>query len=131
MKDSVKIFIILVVVILIANLCGSCTSNQRAKEWGGTMTINVHPNYKVTMATFKGDADMWYMIEPMEDDYAPKDKILIEDPTWGVFHGKVIFHESRTENPQEIVSLDKSMVKAVLDSIPNTKTIKAKSEHRQ
>lgn len=72
------------------------------------------------MATFKGDADMWYMIEPMEDDYAPKDKILIEDPTWGVFHGKVIFHESRTENPQEIVSLDKRMVKAVLDSIPNT-----------
>lgn len=79
MKDSVKIFIILVVVILIANLCSSCTSNQRAKEWGGTMTINVDPNYKVTMATFKGEADMWYMIEPMEDDYAPKDKILIED----------------------------------------------------
>ena len=96
----------------------SCTNNQRAKEWGGTMTINVDPNYKVTMATFKGDADMWYMIEPMEDDYAPKDKILIEESTWDVFHGKVIFHESRTENPQEIVSLDKRMVKAVLDSVP-------------
>jgi hypothetical protein len=80
------------------------------------MTINVEPGYKVTMATFK-DGGMWYMVETMDDDYVPKDKILIEDSNWGVMEGKVTFHESRTENPQEIVSLDKSMVKAVLDSV--------------
>ena len=101
MKDSVKIGIIIVIVILIANLC-SCTSNQRAKHWGGSMTINVEPGYKVTMATFK-EANMWYMVEPMDDDYVPKDKILIEDSNWGMIEGKVTFHESRANNPTDTI----------------------------
>ena len=121
MKDSVKIFIILVVVILIANLCSSCTDNQRAKRWGGNMTINVEPGYEVMMATFKDDADMWYMVRKMSDDYVPTDKILIENSTWNVLEGRVTFHETRADN----------VAMAVLDSIPNTKAIKVEFKHRQ
>ena len=99
----------------------SCTENQRAKRWGGSMTVNVEPGYEVMMATFKEDADMWYMVRKMSDDYVPTDKILIENSAWNVWEGRVTFHETRAEN----------MAKAVLDSIPNTKTIKVEFEHRQ
>jgi len=113
-------FMCLCLVMAMAISFSSCTENQRAKHWGGSMTINVKSGYKVTMATFK-ENDMWYMVEPMDEDYVPKDKMLIEDSNWGMIEGKVTFHETRAEN----------VAQAVLDSIPNTKAIKVEFEHRQ
>lgn len=121
MKTSVKIFFILVAVILIANLC-SCTENERAKNWGGTMTVDVEPGYEVMMATFKSDASMWYMVRKMADDYTPTDKILIEDSGWDIIHGKVIFHESRPAP---------TALNLLVDSLPDGAMFEVKWEDKQ
>lgn len=58
------------------------------------MSINVKPGYKVTMATWKND-DLFYMIEEMDSSYVPKQKILMEDASFGILETKVVFVESR------------------------------------
>lgn len=71
----------------------SC-DNHIARSFGGTVTINVDPGYKVTEATWKQN-ELWYFIEPMEETYTPKTKYLKESSEYGMLEGKVIFKESR------------------------------------
>lgn len=65
------------------------------REFGGTTTVYLEPNEKLIEATWKGDGDLWYLVEPMDSDYAPKTKILKESSMCGVMEGKVIFIETR------------------------------------
>ena len=99
LKPSVKIAIILIAVILIANFC-SCTRNQLAKQWGGTQEIDVPSGLKVMGVQWKNDGDetrdnLWLFCDTMESDYQPHDKYFIEKSAWGVLNGKVIIHEKR------------------------------------
>lgn len=82
----------LVLITMLATF--SCTDNQRARNLGGTMKINVEHGYKVTMATWKGE-NLFYMIEKMDSSYVPTEKILVEDASWGIVETKVKFIESR------------------------------------
>jgi hypothetical protein len=58
------------------------------------MTINVEPGYKVTSATFKDD-EIWYFVEPMDSDYTPKEKKLVEKSKYGALEGTIIFNETK------------------------------------
>lgn len=87
-----KILIILVAIIAIVTT--SCTENQRARSFGGNMTIELPKGQKVTMATWK-NSDLFYMLEPMEDDYIPKTKTFVENSSWGVLECSITFVESR------------------------------------
>lgn len=89
--DNMK-YVVLILVIGAA-LFG-CTENQRAKHLGGTMNINLPAGQRLVIATFK-DANLWYLVEPMPMEYTPQTKTLIEDSSFGIMSGKVIFHESR------------------------------------
>lgn len=71
-----------------------CTQNQMAKRFGGTTTIKIEKGQKLVEATWKENS-LWYLTEPMEDDYVPKTKVFREDSNFGVLEGKVIFEESR------------------------------------
>lgn len=82
------VLIIVCVVLLI-----SC-DNYVARHLGGTVTVEVEPGYKVTSATWK-ETDLFYFIEPMEEDYTPKTKKFVESSTYGVIEGEVVFKESR------------------------------------
>lgn len=83
-----KIFICLLAIATV-----SC-ENYTTKHWGGTMTINVEPGYKVTSATFKDD-EIWYFVEPMDSDYTPKEKKLVEKSKYGALEGTIIFNETK------------------------------------
>ena len=72
----------------------ACTENQRARNFGGTMTISLKPGEKLMMATWKGE-DLFYLTEPMDSDYTPKTKTLREDASFGVIQTVVVFEESR------------------------------------
>ena len=71
----------------------SC-ENYTTRKWGGTMTIDVEPGYKVTNATFKTD-EIWYFVEPMESTYEPKQKKFVEKSMYGALEGTIIFNETR------------------------------------
>lgn len=73
----------------------SCTENERARNFGGTQTIKVEKGMRVVEATWKDEASLWYLVEPMDDDYTPKTKKFIEDSRFGCIEGEVVFVESR------------------------------------
>lgn len=86
-----KFILMLICAVLVFS---SCTANFRAKNFGGTMTIRLENGQKLVEATWKDD-NLWYLTEPMEDDYTPKTKTFQEDSSFGVIEGKVIFVETR------------------------------------
>lgn len=75
-------------------LLTSCTEQYVARQFGGNVEIEVPAGYKVTSATWKED-NIFYFIEPMEDDYTPKEKKFIESSSYGVWESEVIFVEKR------------------------------------
>ena len=82
-----------ILICLAAIMAVSC-ENYTTKHLGGTMTIDVEPGYKVTTATFKED-EIWYFVEPMETNYKPAQKKLVEKSTYGALEGTIIFNERR------------------------------------
>lgn len=72
----------------------SCTEQERVKSFGGSMTVDLEPGEKLMMATWK-ESDLFYLTEPMEDDYQPKTKIFRESSSWGAIESKIIFVEHR------------------------------------
>ena len=82
-----------ILICLAAIIAVSC-ENYTTRNFGGTMTINVEPGYKVTNATFKGD-EIWYFVEPMDSNYIPSKKKLVEKSMYGALEGAIIFNETR------------------------------------
>ena len=82
---------LLVLVGLIAILC-SCTEQQVKKQYGGTIEIKLPAGEKLMEATWKGE-DLFYLTEPMEEEYKPKVKMFRENSSWGVMETNVKFIE--------------------------------------
>lgn len=84
----------LLLSLVVLTFLSSCTDNQRAKQFGGTMTIKVPKGNKVTNITWKAD-NLWYSYRPFQDGEEPTTQIFIEESNWGVVEGKVKFIESK------------------------------------
>ena len=90
MKKIITFILVLVAVVAFS----SCTENLRARNYGGTTTIELDPGQKLIEVTWK-ETSIWYLTEPMEPGYEPKTKVFQEDSRFGVMEGKVIFHERK------------------------------------
>lgn len=66
-----------------------------AKQYGGDATINLKPGEKLVEVTWKGDAELWYLVEPMDSNYTPKTKVFKESSNLGIIEGSVTFVETR------------------------------------
>lgn len=82
------LFVLLAIVTL-----SSCQYVSR--ELGGNVTIKLQPGEKLVEATWKDDANLWYLVEPMDSDYVPKTKVFKESSLYGVMEGSVTFVESK------------------------------------
>ena len=82
-------------LLLTALLTVGCTQNQRARKFGGTMTVNLPKNTKLVNATWKEGNDLWYLTRTMKEGEQPERLEFIEDSSVGMFNGKVVFVESR------------------------------------
>ena len=91
MKKLLVIF--LVFVAYFVEVAG-CTSNQRAKGWGGDMTINLPCGKKLIVATWKED-NLWYLTRPMREGDASETYQFSEDSSWGIMSGTVTFVECK------------------------------------
>jgi hypothetical protein len=85
---------IIVLLSLVLALSVSCTEQERVKSFGGSMTVNVPKGNKLIMATWK-EANLFFLYEPMEEGYIPKNKTFQEQSAYGVMETKIIFVESR------------------------------------
>ncbi len=85
--------------LLFAFLCvigilgaASCTANQRAKNFGGSQTVELSPGVKLVTATWK-DAELWYLTRPMRVGETPETLTLHEQSSFGMVEGTVTFVE--------------------------------------
>lgn len=69
--------------------CQGCT-----RQWGGTTKIELEPGEKLVEATWKNNS-IWYLVEPMENDYVPKTKVFKEQSNARMLEGQVVFVERR------------------------------------
>lgn len=72
----------------------SCTEQTRAKNFGGSMTINLPPSQKLVNATWK-NTELWYLTEPAGENFQPKVLLFQESSNFGVMEGTVKFIESK------------------------------------
>ena len=88
-----KLSVIFACIILIGTIVG-CTSNIRAKVYGGTANINLPPNTKFINATWK-EANLWYVTRAMRTNEVAETYIFQESSSFGLVEGKVVFIESK------------------------------------
>ncbi len=89
-----KIIVSLAIAVVVVLGCASCTQQYTARNFGGNMTITLQPGEKLMMATWKED-NLFYLTEPMEEDYVPKTKILRESSSLGILETTIKFVEQR------------------------------------
>lgn len=81
-------------IVLIGIGTTSCTDNNRAKHWGGSMTITLEKGEKLVDVTWK-ESNLWYMTKPMSETDVAETYTFREDSNWGMIEGKVIFVETK------------------------------------
>lgn len=81
-------------LVLIAVVLGSaCNSNTRARQFGGTTTVQLPPGKKLVTATWKEGNDLWYVLRDAKQDEKPETLEFVESSAWGMLNGKVILVE--------------------------------------
>lgn len=90
MKKIIFTFLAALSIISMA----SCSQQEIARKYGGELNVQVPAGYKVTSATWK-ENDLFYFMEPMEDEYVPKEKIFMEKSSYGIMQTKVTFKETK------------------------------------
>jgi hypothetical protein len=83
-----KIILSLIAAIAFA----SCTENERAKQFGGTMKVDLPPNTEFVSATWKND-EVWYIHRPRKQGETVDTITMQEDSKFGIVEGKVLFIE--------------------------------------
>lgn len=84
---------IILFLALFICLC-SCTEQERTRQYGGEMTINLPAGQELMSVTWK-DNDLFYLTRPMASDYVPVTKTFKENSAWGIMESTVYFKESR------------------------------------
>jgi hypothetical protein len=79
---------------LLACASFSCTENQRAKSYGGSMTVDLPANTKLMNVTWKNE-QLWYLTRPLRENENPETSTFSEKSDLGLVEGQVIFKESK------------------------------------
>ena len=85
-------------IIILAALAAStltfngCTDNQAAKNFGGTMTIDLPPGQKLVNVTWK-ETQLWYLTRPAKAGETPETLTFSEKSDYGMIEGTVLFKE--------------------------------------
>jgi hypothetical protein len=73
-------------------ILSGCTEQEMAKEWGGTASIDIPCDQKLTMVTWKG-TQIWYATRPMREGEVPETTTFKESSSFGLMEGVVTLEE--------------------------------------
>lgn len=86
-----KIYAALLIAMMTVTILSGCQST--ARNWGGTVKIELDPGQKLEMITWKGDS-LWYLTRPMRAGEGAETHTFNESSKFGVLEGAVIVIES-------------------------------------
>jgi hypothetical protein len=75
-----------ILAIGVITMLGSCTENNRVKNWGGEGTINLPKGRKLVNVTWK-NTQVWYLTRPMTSTDVAETYQFHEESSWGVMEG--------------------------------------------
>lgn len=87
-----KILATLLAVGLMATMLTGCQG--ATKSLGGSMTIELEPNTKLELITWKDDS-LWYCTRPMREDDIAETHTYQQQSEFGVFEGTVTIVETK------------------------------------
>lgn len=87
----IAILLTVLVIGFIASFIAGCHGTTKA--FGGEMTIELEPNQKLELITWKEDNSLWLLTRPMREDEHAETHVYYEDSEWGVLEGKVTIVE--------------------------------------
>ncbi len=87
----------IIIAILTNLILTSCTANDMAKQYGGTVKMDVPCDSKVVTITWK-DSQTWILTRPIRKDETFEKYEFGERSRWGVLEGKVILQERECLN---------------------------------
>ena len=85
-----KVFLAIGVIAML----GSCTENNRVKNWGGEGTINLPKGRKLVNVTWK-NTQVWYLTRPMTSTDVAETYQFHEESSWGVMEGTYSIVETK------------------------------------
>lgn len=80
-------WLLFVIILLVLSGC-----NGVAKNFGGTMTIDLPKDKKLINITWK-DSDLWYLIRDSKQGEKPESYTFKEESNYGVKSGTVLINE--------------------------------------
>jgi len=87
-----KKILIGLLLILTVSITSSCTSNSRAKNFGGSMNIELEAGEKLIEATWKND-DLWLLTRQRRENETIETYKFSEDSSFGVWEGVITIKE--------------------------------------
>lgn len=84
----------IIILCLLSLFVVGCTGNQRAKNFGGTTTVDLPSGEKLFDVTWKDD-DLWYCTRKMRDNEQPEEYTFQEQSSFGFIEGTVLFKETK------------------------------------
>ena len=90
-KQDLILFTLLMIVVLIWVAFSSCTSNSRARNFGGTETVELKPGYRLVNVTWKQD-DLWVLTK-QDTSTKPTQYSFHEKSSYGMMEGEIIIIE--------------------------------------
>ena len=87
-----KVLAVLLAVGMMTTLLTGCQG--ATKSFGGSMTINLEPNTKLELITWKDDS-LWYCTRPMREDDIAETHTYQQQSEFGVFEGTVTIIETK------------------------------------
>ena len=88
-----KIYSVIALFVLMMTAV-SCTEQSMKRNFGGKMSIKLPKGERLLTATWK-EADLFYLTEPMDSDYIPKNKKFVESSSFGVWESEITFIETK------------------------------------
>lgn len=89
-----KIKILAIVIAIIMCLCCMTGCQGCARDFGDSMTLELPPNTKLEVITWK-DVSLWYCTRPMREDEQAEIHTYQQSSEFGVFEGSVTIIESK------------------------------------
>ena len=87
-----KILAALLAVGMMVTMLTGCQS--ATKSLGGSMTIELEPNTKLELITWKDDS-LWYLTRPMTEDDIAEIHTYQQQSEFGVFEGTITIVETK------------------------------------
>tara|TARA_R110000772_G_scaffold43995_5_gene101264 strand:- start:4529 stop:4795 length:267 start_codon:yes stop_codon:yes gene_type:complete len=85
-----KLLLVLLVGIFLATT--GCTKQSRAKNWGGSYTVDLPVDRELVEATWKSD-ELWLLTRKRKEGETIDEFTFNEDSSWGVIEGTVTIKE--------------------------------------